>query len=55
MCKVLYNAMIVVGNISETVVMVGHILVIGLCTGLRMMLAGALADAAPAAGDVGAA
>ena len=51
MCKVLYDVMIVVGNISEMIVMIGHILVIGSCTVLRIMLiAGALADAAPAAG-----
>ena len=39
---------IVVGNISEMIVMIRHILVIDFRTVLRtMLIAGALADAAP--------
>ena len=50
-CKVLYDVVIVVGNILEMIVMIRHILVIDSRTVLRtMLIAGALADAAPAAG-----
>lgn len=49
-CKVLCDVVIVVGNISEMIVIIRHILVIGSRTVLRtMLIAGALADAAPAA------
>ncbi len=50
-CKVLYDVVIVAGNISEMLVMIRHILVIDSRTVLQtMLIAGALADAAPAAG-----
>jgi hypothetical protein len=50
-CKVLYDVVIVVGNILEMIVMIRHILVIDSRTVLRpMLIAGILADAAPAAG-----
>jgi hypothetical protein len=48
-CKVLYDVVIVVGNILEMIVMIRHILVIDSRTVLRtMLIAGTLADAAPA-------
>jgi len=50
-CKVLYDVVIVVGNIAEMIVMIGHVLVIDSRTVLRtMLIAGALAGATPAAG-----
>jgi hypothetical protein len=49
-CKVLYDVVIVVGNIPEMIVMIRHILVIDSRTVLRtILIAAALADAAPAA------
>jgi hypothetical protein len=43
-CKVLYDVVIVVGNISEMIVMIRHILVIDSRTVLRtMLIAGVLA------------
>jgi hypothetical protein len=49
-CKVLYDVVIVVSNISEMIVMIRHILVIDFRTVLRtMFIAGALVDNVPAA------
>ena len=45
----LYDVGIVVGNIPEMIVVIRHIFMSESGTVLRMILAGALADAAPAA------
>jgi hypothetical protein len=44
--RLLYDQVVITSNISEMIVMIRHILVIGFHTVLRTMLA----DAAPAAG-----